>query len=191
LEGGYSLGMSELVAAHLGRNIRQLREGRGLTQQQMAKLAEVPRATWANLESGSANPTLAVLHRVAIAFQVTLEELVATPRSGVAFYPRGTLPEKERGGAKLQKLLPDAIAGMEMDRMQLPPRSTLVGVPHTPGTREYLTCERGQIVLVAAGERWTLEPGDVVAFRGDQKHSYTNPGAPTAIGYSVVVLARG
>jgi transcriptional regulator with XRE-family HTH domain len=183
--------MSELVAAHLGRNIRQLREGRGLTQQQMAKLAEVPRATWANLESGSANPTLAVLHRVAIAFQVTLEELVATPRSGVAFYPRGTLPEKERGGAKLQKLLPDAIAGMEMDRMHLPPRSTLVGVPHTPGTREYLTCERGQIVLVASGERWTLEPGDVVAFRGDQKHSYTNPGAPTAIGYSVVVLARG
>jgi transcriptional regulator with XRE-family HTH domain len=190
LERRHYVGMSEPVAAHLGRNIRQLREARGLTQQQMSKLADVPRATWANLESGEANPTLSVLHRVAEAFQVTLEELVATPRPGIAFYPRGTLPEKLRGTAKLQKLLPDAIPGMEMDRMDLPPKSTLVGVPHTPGTREYLTCERGQIVLVAAGERWELAHGDVVAFRGDQRHSYTNPGSAAAIGYSVVILAR-
>jgi XRE family transcriptional regulator, regulator of sulfur utilization len=190
LERRYCLDMPEPVAEHLGRNIRQLREARGLTQQQMAKLADVPRATWANLESGESNPTLAVLHRVAEAFQVTLEELVATPRPGIAFYPRGSLPERERGSAKLRKLLPDAIPGMEMDRIELPPRATLVGVPHTPGTREYLTCERGQIVLVAAGERWELGHGDVVAFRGDQRHSYTNPAGSPAIGYSVVVLAR-
>jgi transcriptional regulator with XRE-family HTH domain len=183
--------MADQVAEHLGRNIRQLREARGMTQQQMARLADVPRATWANLESGEANPTLSVLHRVAGAFQVTLEELVATPRPGVAFYPRGSLPEKMRGVARLQKLLPDAIPGMEMDRMELPPKATLVGVPHTPGTREYLTCERGRIVLVASGERWSLEAGDVVAFHGDQRHSYTNPAATAAIGYSVVVLARG
>ncbi len=182
--------MSEAVATHLGRNIRQLREARGLTQQQMSKLAGVPRATWANLESGEANPTLAVLHRVASAFQVSLEELVATPRPEIAFYPRGTLPEKQRGDAKLRKLLPDAIPGMEMDRMELPPRSTLVGVPHTAGTREYLTCESGQIVLVVAGERWDVAPGDVVVFKGDQRHSYRNPARATAVGYSVVVLAR-
>lgn len=33
-------------------------------------------------------------------------------------------------------------------------------------------------------------PSDVVAFRGDQRHSYHNPGARPAIAYSVVVLAR-
>jgi hypothetical protein len=41
-----------------------------------------------------------------------------------------------------------------------------------------------------AGEQWRLRPGDVVTFRGDQRHSYTNPGARVAVGYSVVVLAR-
>jgi quercetin dioxygenase-like cupin family protein len=66
----------------------------------------------------------------------------------------------------------------------------MIGVPHTPGTTEYLTCESGTILLVASGEEWTLAPGDVVVFRGDQKHSYANPGARVAIGYSVVVLAR-
>jgi quercetin dioxygenase-like cupin family protein len=65
-----------------------------------------------------------------------------------------------------------------------------VGIPHVAGTTEYLTCERGALVLVASGESWTLEPGDVVVFRGDQRHSYANPGERAAVGYSVVVLAR-
>ena len=60
--------------------MQQLREARGLTQQQMAKLGGLPRATWANLESGAANPTLAVLVRVAEALQVRLEELIEPPR---------------------------------------------------------------------------------------------------------------
>ena len=68
--------MSDAIAQHLGTNVRKLREARGLTQQQMAKLAGVPRPTWANLESGQANPTLAVLARVADALQVRLEELI-------------------------------------------------------------------------------------------------------------------
>jgi XRE family transcriptional regulator, regulator of sulfur utilization len=66
----------------------------------------------------------------------------------------------------------------------------MTGVPHTPGTREYLTCEAGELLLVVSGERWTLSPGDVAVFRGDQRHSYQNLGKRPAVGYSVVVLAR-
>ncbi|MFL5293860.1 MAG: cupin domain-containing protein [Myxococcales bacterium] len=67
------------------------------------------------------------------------------------------------------------------------------GAPHRdpphPGTREYLTCDSGQIALYVAGEEWVLGPGDVVSFRGDQRHSYANPGRGAAVGYSVVLLA--
>jgi XRE family transcriptional regulator, regulator of sulfur utilization len=179
------------VAARLGCNVRTLREARGMTQAQIAKLAALPRATWANLESGAANPTLAVLDRVASAFQVTLEELIAAPRSEARHYPKAAVPVKLRGAVRVQKLLPDPIPGMEIDRLELPARGRMIGVPHTPGTREYLTCEAGEVVLVASGETYRLGPGDVVAFRGDQRHSYENPGARTAVAYSVVVIARG
>src|SRR5437868_498067 len=87
LEGCYVVGMDD-VASRLGRNVRILREGRSLTQAQMAKIAGVPRATWANMESGAANPTLAVLDRIATAFQVTIEELIAAPRSEARRYPK-------------------------------------------------------------------------------------------------------
>jgi transcriptional regulator with XRE-family HTH domain len=190
LERRYPGDMDRATASRLGRNIRQLRESRGLTQGEMAALAEIPRSTWASLESGAANPTLAVMSRVAHALQVSLEELVAAPRSDATLFPRGALPREVRSGVELRKLLPDPIPGMEIDRMELPAGSHMTGVPHTPGTREYLACEAGQVLLVASGERWTLGAGDVVAFRGDQRHSYHNPGARPAIAYSVVVLAR-
>ncbi len=182
--------MADPLADRLAGNVAQLRESRGLTQSQIAKIAGLPRATWAHLESGTANPTLSVLHRAAVALQVSLEELISAPRSGVKHCPAGSRPTKVRGDVTIRKLLPDPIPGMEIDRMELPPRARMTGIPHTPGTTEYLTCEAGVITLVASGEQWTVEPGDVVVFRGDQRHSYANPGATTAIGYSVVVLAR-
>jgi quercetin dioxygenase-like cupin family protein len=62
-------------------------------------------------------------------------------------------------------------------------------VPHTPGTREYLTCERGTVELAVGGERYRLGEGDVVSFRGDQRHGYHNPGSSTAIAYSAIAFA--
>ena len=44
---------SQDAAGRLGENVRQLRLLRALTQEQISRLAGVPRATWANLESGA------------------------------------------------------------------------------------------------------------------------------------------
>jgi transcriptional regulator with XRE-family HTH domain len=160
-----------------------------MTQEQMARISNMPRPTWANLESGESNPTLSVLIKVANALQVPVEELIGPPRAVVKLYKARDMPVVVRGKVKLRKLLPDVIAGLEIDRMEFPSGAYMAGVPHTPGTREYLTCESGTIQLTVAGESWGLNPGDVLVFRGDQKHGYRNPGAETAVGYSVVALA--
>lgn len=180
---------AEDVADHIALNVKALRVARGLTQAQLSKIAGLPRATWANLESGAANPTIAVLVRVSSALQVSLEELVSPPRATARHFPASALPKKTRGNVEVRKLLPDPIPGLEIDRMELPPRGRMVGVPHRAGTREYLTCETGEIALVASGERYVLQPGDVVVFRGDQAHSYLNETSRAAIGYSVVAIA--
>ena len=49
------------LSARVAENVRHLRTSRGYTQEQMAKLSGLPRATWSNLESGAANPTLTVV----------------------------------------------------------------------------------------------------------------------------------
>ncbi|MFY0573935.1 cupin domain-containing protein [Cystobacter fuscus] len=75
--------------------------------------------------------------------------------------------------------------------MDFPGEGVLVGVPHTPGTREYLTCESGTLELVTVGSVWTLEARDVLVFRGDQKHTYRNKGDKPLVAFSIVVLAPG
>ena len=79
---------------------------------------------------------------------------------------------------------------VHVERMHLPARARMTGVPHTPGTREYLTCERGRMELTVAGTTFTLGEGDVVVFRGDQRHAYHNPGPGPAVAYSVIAFAR-
>jgi transcriptional regulator with XRE-family HTH domain len=181
--------MDEL-RANLAANARRLREMRGLSQQRMAQLSGIPRPTWASLESGSANPTLSVLSRAAAALQVSIEELIGAPKTAARLLLAADIRERKRQGARLRPLLPEAIPGLDISRMELAPGGQLTGVPHTPGTREYLTCERGRIELVASGERWRLGPGDSLVFRGDQRHSYRNlDSRRAAVAITVVCFA--
>jgi transcriptional regulator with XRE-family HTH domain len=182
--------MAEPLPSRLAANIRHLREARGLTQEQMARLAGLPRATWGHLETGGANPTLLVLDKVATALQVPIEELTAAPRALGRLYPKTSLKVRRQGDGSVRQLLPDPIPGVLIDHMEIPPGGRIPGVPHMPGTREYFTCEDGEVVLAVGGEQWTVAPGDVLVFRGDQRHSYRNSGRKTAIGYSVVLLTR-
>jgi len=181
----------EQIADHLAHNLRQVRELRGLTQAQLAKLSQVPRSTLANIEAGGANPTLAVLLRLAAALSLSVEELITRPRGTCRHYPRGTLPIQERNGGavRIHKLLPHSIVGMEIDLIELTPGAKMKGAPHRPGTHEYLYCAQGAMTLWVAGERVDLVNGDVASFPGDQRHSYQNPGRSKALGFSVVALA--
>ena len=181
--------MESSTSRHLGDNVRQLREGRGLTQQQIAKIAGVPRATWSNMESGAANPTLAVLTKVANALQTRLEELLSAPRTAARHVKASELFARKRGSVQVRRLLPEPLPGLEIERMSLPAHASMSGVPHTPGTREYLTVEQGEVELSVGGELFLLAAGDVVMFRGDQRHGYRNPRAQPAIAYSVIAFA--
>lgn len=180
--------MDQAVSKNLAANIKQLRQGRGLTQAQLARASGIPRPTWASLETGRANPTISVLARAAQALQVSIEELVSPPRSALRLYPAGSLPERRRGEVIIRRVVPDSLQSLDFERMELPAGARLGGVPHRPGTREYLTCEIGELELTVSGEVFHLKPGDVAVFRGDQRHAYRNPGSRAAVGYSVVMF---
>src|SRR5687767_4437299 len=71
----------ESLSKYLARNLAGMRAARGLTQGELARLAELPRSTLTHLESGGGNPSLANLARLAEALQVSIEELIAQPRA--------------------------------------------------------------------------------------------------------------
>ena len=60
----------------LARNLKKLREKKGLSQDRLAKLADVANNTIIKIEQGeNINPTLATLKKIVEALGVSLDEL--------------------------------------------------------------------------------------------------------------------
>jgi transcriptional regulator with XRE-family HTH domain len=177
--------MLDRLSASLAENLRRLREARGLTQQELSDASGVPRPTLAHLESGSANPTLSVLARVAVTLGVAMEELVAAPPAMLSFHAGGGLVQHEQPGARVRELCPDSGAGVVIERIELSVRARLERAPGRQADRTYLACERGEVEVLSASERHELQGGDVVVVRRGSGHQFVNRGRGVAVLYSV------
>lgn len=62
--------------AVVGRNVRRLREGRGMTQEQLAFEARIDVTYVGGIERGRRNPSLMVMARLAEALGAELKELL-------------------------------------------------------------------------------------------------------------------
>ena len=80
-----------------------LRHARALTQEALAKASGLPRSTIANLESGTGNPSLSVLVKVARALGVPIDELLAGPRAKVRRWTEEDMPRESRGPRVLSR----------------------------------------------------------------------------------------
>ncbi len=62
---------------NLANNIKKLREAKGLSQEKLARLADVANNTLIKMESGeNQNPTLDTLKKVAKALDVSVDDLI-------------------------------------------------------------------------------------------------------------------
>ena len=65
------------LAARLGRNVRKLREERGLSQEAFADLSGLHRTYLSGIERGARNPTVGIIERLANALDVPASDLLA------------------------------------------------------------------------------------------------------------------
>jgi len=161
-----------------------------MTQQELSERSGVPRPTLAHLESGSANPTLSVLARVAQTLGVAMEDLVQAPSSSVTLNRADSLETSEQNGAAVRRLLPSGATGaIAFERIELSVRAE-----HSRGLGRnldlcYLACERGEVEVVSGEERAILKSGDVAVVARGAAHSCLNRGRGSAVVYSVRTVA--
>jgi transcriptional regulator with XRE-family HTH domain len=181
---------SDKAAKNLSINLVALRKTKNMSQQSLARVIGMSRATLALLESGSANPTLEILVKLGQGLKISVDELISSPRSDFKLVRSKDVPKdrRSRNGVELRKLLPEKIPASEIDELTLSPEAILTGSPHIEGTREFFTCLRGTMMIAVLGETHILEKGDVLAFPGDKPHSYKNVGKGQAHGISVVLF---
>lgn len=178
------------ISLRLAHNLTYLRKTRGLSQDQLAKLSGIPRTTISYIESGSGNPTLQNLVKISGTLQVSLEELMSEVKPDIKVYSAKELIELKKGTGSIvniKKLLPDKISGLEIELLEFEPNGKFKGSPHVNNTKEYLYCHEGEVILVIENDRYAISAGELIAFKGDVKHSYEN-GSEThrAVCFSVV-----
>lgn len=61
----------------IGRNIRIIRERKGMSAQELASTCNFEKSNMSRLESGKTNPTIATLYKISQALEVPLEEIIA------------------------------------------------------------------------------------------------------------------
>ena len=180
---------SSHIAAYLADNIIALRKKNGLSQSSLSDKAGIPRSTLTHMESGSGNPSLANLCKLATALGVGIEELLSRPRGECQLLRAADVPVQLRAGGQISvhKLMPDKVRGIEIDRMDLRQGASMSGKPHLTGTKEYLVGLSGKVTVSVAGQHWEVRAGDVLAFPGDQKHGYRNAGRGSGEALSIVL----
>ncbi|GCC52391.1 XRE family transcriptional regulator [Chryseotalea sanaruensis] len=70
---------------NIGKIIKQIREEKGLTQQQLAELINMHRSNYSKVESGERDLSIDAIHKVAKYFGMTIDQLVNFD---------GTMPEE-------------------------------------------------------------------------------------------------
>ena len=69
--------MAESSKNNITRTIKRLREKTGLSQEKLARLADVSNNTIINIEAGKQNnPTIETLKKIAKALNISIEELI-------------------------------------------------------------------------------------------------------------------
>jgi len=173
--------MTQAVAVNglIGERVRQNRNERGWTLDELSERSGVSRRMVINIEHGEGNPSIATLLRLSDALGVGLPVLVDVERSrALTVTAAGQAPALWRGSAGGRALLvagtepPDVV---ELWDWTLHPGEAHNTEAHSAGTRELLFVLDGQVELRVGDRTERLSVGDSAAFAGDVDHGYAAP----------------
>ncbi|EMY35132.1 helix-turn-helix domain protein [Arthrobacter crystallopoietes BAB-32] len=182
------------MALVIGARVKQERQARGWTLDQLAEAAAVSRRVVVNVEQGATNPSVGTLLRISDALGVGLPALVESPRpKPVKVTRRGkgaALWSSDSGGRGVLVAGTEPPDVVELWDWFLGPGDRHASEAHSAGTKELLQVQEGTVEVEVAGQPVILQAGDAVTFSGDAAHSYANAGTGTAR-FSLAVFEPG
>lgn len=174
--------MADDERTRLAANLKDQREARGLTQQELSDRSGVPRPTLAHLESGQGNPTLSILIKVAAALGTGIEALVAAAKPKVRVVTRGDVPVEARAGVELRSLGMDL--GIGFERWELARGARLERGAGRNGERRVVVCEAGELSITVGQAEHRLRAGEVAVIDAAVRPAFESRGRGISIVYS-------
>lgn len=155
------------LAHEVGRRIQALRAERGISLSELARGANLGKATLSAVESGTRNATLETLYAIAARLDVPLAALLAPPTPSESPTVRGTAVT-----AELLEAFTDAAGTTELYRLTIHPGPTQTSPAHPRGVTEHLTVFAGTALVGPQAAPITVPQGGHASFASDVPHIY-------------------
>jgi transcriptional regulator with XRE-family HTH domain len=172
---------SKPAASGLGVRLRHSRLVAGLTLLQLAQAAGCSQSLISKIERGSATPSLAMLHRLAMALGTNISALMSeeAPSSG-PILRKGERPVIAAGGIELERLVLPTRGGLLQANIHIvsPGAASDGSIEHAGEEIGYLL--EGTLELTLGEEQYSLVEGDVFTFSSQIPHGYRNTGTGVA-----------
>ena len=162
------------------RRIKRYRAEKKISLDELSRRAGVSKGMLVDIEACRANPSIALLCRLASAMGVAVADFVnvasAPPVKAIAAGDIPTLWQGEQGGHA--RLLagtsgPDMV---ELWQWSLYPGEIFTSPGHGEGTTELLFVTEGALTLTVNDSLYLIPAGDSAVARTDAPHSYANAG---------------
>lgn len=177
----------------VGATLQRLRLARGLTLEDLSRIAGVSKSMLSQIEREKANPTIAITWRLANALGVPIGELLSSGTREIETirvleaHETPTLPG-DHAGYVLRILGPMDLAGKyEWYELTLAAGGELASQAHDPGTSEHMTVLHGALEVEVGAIRKKVKMGGTARYRADQDHAIRNAGKTEAKALLVVV----
>ena len=177
----------------VGDTIARLRGERGLTLEDLSRVAGVSKSMLSEIERDKANPTIAVAWRLANALGLGLDQLLSSGVRQIESLRVAGPHETPRlagtdAGYTLRILGPMELAGrFEWYELTLSPGGALVSSAHDPGAQEHLTVMHGALEVEVDATTRKLKVGDTARYQADRPHAIRNTTRLSASALLVVV----
>lgn len=185
----------KLEPPRVGATLQALRQAQGLSLDELSRRAGVSKSMLSQIERNQANPTVAVVWRLANALRVELSELLggerpaAPPIEVVAAHATPGLSSPD-GLCRLRILGPIDLAGnFEWYELTVQPGGALESEAHEPGSKEHLSVLSGELEVTAGGSRQVVKPGETARYAVDGAHAIRNLSKKAATALLVVLHA--
>jgi transcriptional regulator with XRE-family HTH domain len=176
----------------VARNVRLLREQRGLSLAELARQADLAKQTLSKLEQGTGNPTVDTLFSIAGALGVPVTRLVVE-RGEMMTVQRGDEVVWERHGGyesrSLDHVYGSGVIENYLIRIGCSGSTTKPAEPHPVGTLEHLYVISGRVRVGPADAPVELAAGDFVRYPDDRPHVYESLGSESLV-HLVVSVPR-
>ena len=180
----------DYLSHNVAVNLKQIRLSKGMSLGEVAEQTGVSKSMLAQIEKGTANPSLGVLGKITSGLRIEFQTLIDPPREDFCLVsPKEIFPTKElEGQYKVWTCFPyEDSHSVEVYRIDIEPGGVYMSGSHGEKTREYISVLQGEVTVEAEGVSHLVTAEDVLRFETDQIHTYRNNGKGKAV-FSVTFL---